>query len=304
MLGSDTVYQNILEQLTEGIYYVDTDRKITYWNKAAENITGYSKEEVIGRQCSENILRHLDENCHEMCKEACPLADAVTKCETKEKNIFLHHKDGHRVHVFTRVSPITDNKGRIMGAVELFSDISKNIHSELICELEQLKKEVYTDALTGTGNRKYAELTLNRRFDEWKKQNISFSLLFIDIDDFKTVNDTHGHNDGDKVLKMVANSIVGLLRSLDTVCRWGGEEFIVISPNTSLKVISAMAERIRGFIEKSWITTASGSEDVYTTVSIGSTTVRGDDTPVTVMTRADKAMYQSKINGKNRVTIL
>lgn len=303
MIISDKVYQNILEHLTEGVYYVDSDRRITYWNKAAEQITGYTRDEVVGRSCADNILRHIDENGVELCIGQCPLSDAVANGETHEQNIYLHHKEGHRVHVFTRVSPIYDDSNKVVGAVELFTDLSKNTHGELICELEKLKKEVYTDALTKIGNRKYAEIMLERKISDFKEQRIPFSIFFIDIDHFKSVNDTYGHDIGDKVLKMVANSIVSMLRSMDIICRWGGEEFVIISPNISGSSMESVAERVRQFIEKSWVTTENG-EDVYVTLSIGGTSVRQKDNELSVVKRADLAMYKSKLAGRNTVTII
>ncbi|XOB63954.1 diguanylate cyclase [Deferribacteres bacterium DY0037] len=301
MIVSENVYQNILEHLAEGIYYVDKDRNITYWNKAAENITGYTKKEVMGKSCATNLLRHIDEEGNELCTGNCPLQDAVDKAETKEKTIYLHHKNGHRVHVYTRVAPIVNDEGEIIGAVEMFSDLSKNTHGELICELEKLKEEVYTDTLTSIGNRKYAEITLTRRINEWLDVGIPFSVFFLDIDDFKTVNDTYGHDTGDKVLKMVGKSLTGTLRSMDVACRWGGEEFVIIAPNLTPASTRAVAERLRIFIEKSWIH-AEDNKEISITVSVGCTVCKGNDTPESVIKRADSAMYKSKQSGKNRVS--
>lgn len=303
MIVSEELYKSILENLSEGIYYVDRNRNITYWNKAAENITGYSKEEVMGKSCADNLLKHIDENGNDLCSSSCPLLDAVNMGETREKSIFLHHKDGHRVNIFTRVAPIKDDYGNIIGAVEIFNDLSKNTHGDLICELEKLKEEVYTDALTSIGNRKYAEITMERRLNEWKDVGIPFSVIFIDIDNFKKVNDTYGHDIGDKVLKMVAKTITGTLRSMDVACRWGGEEFVVISPNLTKQTTKQVAERLRQFVEKSWVHT-DDQEMISVTVSVGCTVITEQDTETSIIKRADKAMYASKLEGKNRVTIL
>lgn len=302
MTVTDKVYENILEQLNEGIYYVDTERKITYWNKAAETISGYTKEEVMGRSCADNLLRHIDESGNEMCKNDCPITGAILKGAGAEKNIYLHHKNGHRVKVFTRITPIRNNNGDVVGAVELFTDLTNDTHTELISELEKLKKEVYSDALTQIGNRKYGEITLERRFRDWQDYRIPFSIFFIDIDFFKKINDTYGHCTGDSVLKMVSKSITSLLRSMDVVCRWGGEEFIIISPNITGSAVTMVGERIRRFIEQSWVQSAS-DEMVYCTISIGAASVQNGDTPAAILKRADSAMYHSKQNGRNKLTI-
>lgn len=140
-----TIYKSIIDQLKESVYYVDTNRRIIYWNKAAEELTGYTSEEVLGKCCADNLLKHIDEDGNELCTTDCPLVNAIRENETKDKkNIYLHHKDGHRVHVSTRVSPIKDDYNKIVGAVELFDDMAMNPHCDLLYELEELKKKRYT----------------------------------------------------------------------------------------------------------------------------------------------------------------
>jgi len=298
---SDKIYQNILEQLNDGVYYVNTLKNITYWNKAAERISGYTKDDILGKCCADNLLRHVDDLGTELCKDGCPLDATLADGQTREKVVYLHHKNGHRVKVFTRVTPISDDDGSIIGAVELFNDVTKVNQSELIEELERLKKEAYSDALTGCGNRRFAELTVQRCLNEWKELKVPFSVFFIDIDGFKSFNDRLGHHTGDKILTMVGKSILASVRGLDVVCRWGGDEFVVISPNLSGEIVHSVGERIRSLIEHSWID--HDSRKLTITVSIGGATFNPDDTIESLFARADNAMYQSKSKGKNTFTV-
>jgi diguanylate cyclase (GGDEF)-like protein len=143
-------------------------------------------------------------------------------------------------------------------------------------------------------------MTLNTRIFEWYTHDIPFGVMFIDIDNFKNVNDTYGHKTGDDVLIMVANSISHSLRKMDVPTRWGGEEFVVILPGASIVVLKAAAERIRMLIEKSYLVLA---EDKLTvTVSIGAAMSIADDTVEEIVSRADKLMYLSKNRGRNQVT--
>jgi len=295
----NNTYSNIIEQLQEGIYYVDTNKKITLWNKAAEKISGFTKEEVMGKSCADNILRHVDKLGNELCISGCPLGQTLIDGVGRESNIYLHHKNGHRVPVSVRVSAVYDDKKNIVGAVELFSDTTNRL--DIIKELEKLKKEVFTDALTQIGNRKFAEHTLDQRLTEWEKYSIPFTVYFIDIDYFKNINDTYGHVTGDMVLKMVANSITGAMRPFDTVCRWGGEEFIVIVPNIEEKAIYEIGERIRMLISKSWF--FEGKDKISVTASLGCSTVEKGDDIENLISRADKAMYKSKQDGRDKLTI-
>jgi diguanylate cyclase (GGDEF)-like protein len=155
--------------------------------------------------------------------------------------------------------------------------------------------------LTQVGNRKFAEMNLERRLNEFREYDIQFGVLFIDIDNFKIFNDTFGHNVGDKVLIMVARTISNIMRPLDVVCRWGGEEFVVLIPSTNANALKDIAERTRVFIMRNWID--EYKDTLKVTVSIGGTMAHKDDTNETVIQRADELMYQSKMNGRNLVTM-
>jgi len=299
MAGMDKIfYEKLVENLFDGVYYVDLDNVITYWNRAAERITGYARDEVLGSRCSDNILRHIDAEGNELCLAGCPLRASRSDGMIHEADVFLHHKAGHRVPVTVRVSPIRDEGGAVMGAVEVFSDNSKRL--DVLQEIESLKKEAYTDQLTGVANRRFAEMRLHGWMEEFRVFGIPFGFLFMDIDRFKSFNDTYGHNAGDQVLQMVGRTISNLLRKLDVVARWGGEEFIVLVPNVDEDKLGRIAERIRVFIERSWLTV--NGKHLFVTVSIGCTMAAKNDSVDALVQRADSLMYKSKEGGRNRIT--
>lgn len=289
--------EKLLDSLFDGVYFVDINRKITYWNAAAERISGYSREDVTGSFCGDNLLRHVDTNGCELCVEGCPLLSSIKDGIPRESNIYLHHKQGHRVPVSARTSPVRDDKGVIVGAVEIFTDNSSAMN--ILNEFETLKHEVYRDSLTSIGNRKYGEMTLATNMFQWQQHDTPFGVLFMDVDHFKRFNDTHGHKTGDEVLKVVANSISNSLRKMDVVARWGGEEFVVFLPGATDVIVSAIAERIRMLIANSFI--MAEATKLQVTVSIGATMSRLGDTAESVMQRADELMYLSKQNGRNMV---
>ncbi|PKL35258.1 MAG: sensor domain-containing diguanylate cyclase [Spirochaetae bacterium HGW-Spirochaetae-1] len=291
-------YEKLVENLFDGVYYVDLDNVITYWNRAAERITGYAREEVLGSRCSDNILRHIDAEGNELCLAGCPLRASRSDGMIHEADVFLHHKAGHRVPVTVRVSPIRDEGGAVMGAVEVFSDNSKRL--DVLQEIESLKQEAYTDQLTGVANRRFAEMRLHGWMEEFRAFEVPFGFLFMDIDRFKSFNDTYGHNIGDQVLQMVGHTISNLLRKLDVVARWGGEEFIVLVPNVDEDKLGRIAERIRVFIERSWLTV--NGKHLFVTVSIGCTMAAKNDSVDVLVQRADSLMYKSKEGGRNRIT--
>ena len=99
-------YRELLDNLYEGVYYVDRQRRITFWNKAAETITGYSRREVLGHKCFQNLLKHVDDQGVSLCLSACPLAQTIQDGQPRSTSVYLHHKDGHRLPVAVRVAPL------------------------------------------------------------------------------------------------------------------------------------------------------------------------------------------------------
>ncbi len=159
-----------------------------------------------------------------------------------------------------------------------------------------------TDGLTGLHNRRYMETHLQILTARAKQDNRPISLLMIDIDFFKNINDAHGHDAGDRILKQFALGISRNIRGIDLACRYGGEEFVVIMPETDMAIASLVAERIRHYTET--FSFDVGSEiPVTMTTSIGVTSLARDtDTPETILKRADEALYRAKNDGRNRVS--
>ncbi|EKD39539.1 MAG: hypothetical protein ACD_75C00374G0007 [uncultured bacterium] len=291
-------YIRIIENLHDGLYFVDADRVITYWNKAAERITGFTAAEVIGRLCSDNILTHIDEEGRNLCEGLCPLAATIADDVDREVEIYLHHKNGHRVPVLIRVNTLKDNFGNIVGGIELFTDIS-NIQANKLRVVE-LEKLALLDNLTQLANRNYILRELQARFEEHKRLKVPFGLFMIDIDHFKKVNDTYGHDVGDIVLRFVAQTFVSNSRSFDFYGRWGGEEFIAIIRNLGAGDLIHLGNRLLVLIEHSYIVHDGFKLNV--TVSIGATAVQETDSIESIIKRADMLLYESKRMGRNRLT--
>jgi len=168
-------------------------------------------------------------------------------------------------------------------------------------QVDELEEMALFDSMTEIGNRRYAQMNLHARFNEKNRYGWEFGLLFIDIDHFKQFNDSHGHNVGDRVLKMIAKTLSSNIRPFDVACRWGGDEFIVILVHVDPDGLIATAEKLRALIEQSAF--SKNDEQIHVTVSIGASLMHDDDTPGTLIQRTDTLMYNSKKNGRNGVTI-
>ena len=292
-------YRGILDNVTDGVYFCDTERRVTYWNQAAERITGYSADHLRGSSCADGVLVHVDERGTSLCQNGCPLSATLADGVAREAQAYLHHRAGHRIPVLVRTSPMHGPKGEIVGVVETFSDNSALI--EALRRVDELSQETEMDALTEIGNRRSIEVKLQACVEECCQLGHTAGVLFVDIDHFKDVNDTHGHEAGDRVLKMVAQTLKHNLRSSDVVARWGGEEFLTLLYGADEEALSWTAEKLRVLVASSFL--EIGSAEVRVTISLGATLLRPDDTPQSVVARADSLLYESKTEGRNRYTL-
>ncbi|MHB8085224.1 MAG: sensor domain-containing diguanylate cyclase [Dehalococcoidia bacterium] len=293
------VYRELLDNLYDGVYFVDLNRIITFWNKSAERITGYSEDEVLGKGCCDNLLAHVDERGRCLCKSACPLLATMKDGRRREINTYFRHKDGHMLPALVKVSSIRNSRGAIIGGIQSFAD-----NSAIIAIRERaadLEKMTLIDPLTGVGNRRYADMSLQNKLSELKRYGWPFGVLFADLDDFKSVNDTFGHDAGDEVLKIVSRTMLNNLRSFDFIFRWGGEEFLIIVANVDELQLRTSAERLRIMVQNAGL--RLGSKTITITVSIGGTLVKSDDSEKRILTRIDDYMYQCKKAGRNRCLI-
>ncbi len=293
-------YKEIVDNLYDGVYFVNSERVIIYWNKGAERITGYQAAQTIGRACRDNLLNHVTASGMQLCNNHCPLAAVMQDGKPREAEVFLHHADGHRLPVLVRATALHDSTGKIIGAIESFSNNSKLVTARRrISEMSEIAR---TDKLTQIGNRAHLEGRLRVMLAESENMQNPTGLLFMDIDHFKIVNDTYGHNVGDKALHMVASTLRNALRATDAIGRWGGEEFVaVLRDILDDKMLFKTAEKVRTLIEASHLDL--NGQKLRVTVSLGATRAYSNDTPESIIRRADELMYRSKAAGRNRVTV-
>jgi diguanylate cyclase (GGDEF)-like protein len=200
--------------------------------------------------------------------------------------------------VNVRVAPMINERGKVIGGVEIFTEQTPaSVALDRLAELERL---AYLDPLTGLANRRYAEITLNARIDELQRYGWLFGVIFIDIDNFKKVNDEHGHEYGDEVLKMVAKTLQNSVRSFDVISRWGGEEYVAVIANVHGDELFATANRCRALVERSFMPSIPS---LRVTISVGAVLASENDTAESVVKRADELMYRSKRAGRNCVTM-
>ncbi len=290
--------QSFMENLWDAVYIVDRDKNIFYWSKSAEELTGYSSASVLGRKCGNDLLSHHCESAI-LCSVACPLQATLADGQIREAQVSLTRKDGVSIPVRVRTLPFLDDKGSIAGAVEVFRRLGGT--DEIAHLLQELNNLANVDPLTKAARRNYGEAVVERALASFAALAIPFGVLLIDLDDFKTVNDTFGHAAGDCALACISDLIRQNLRTSDLLVRWGGDEFLIVASGTSLGSLAGIGEKLCRLAAETRLTHAETT--FFVTISIGGTLPRQGDTVLSLVERADRQMYASKRLGKNRCTV-
>lgn len=264
------------------------NRKIIWCNKAMSTILGHPQSKLMG--ASTEMLFADESTFEEVGREAYPLKENIPY----RKQFEMKKADGNRIWVDVSGGLISYNATL---SLWLVNDISK------LKSLEQeLKNQVDYDFLTGLHTRAWfmsqAELELHRAI----RYNCPLSLLMIDIDFFKRINDTYGHQAGDLVIKGFADISRHVLREFDICGRLGGEEFAILLPETSKDKALQVAERLRSVIENAKIPLPSGDSVLSLTISIGASSLSSNEDSIDLLiSKADRALYEAKNTGRNRV---
>lgn len=282
--------------------------------RSAEQTQGNSKHLRI-LQLSDLLSRHLD-IAQIIDAFMAEIADDVNYCGYRFSCGDINATVEHGVIEGFNASYRLKIQNRVLGELTLFKLSSFN--SRELCELEDLLcsliypiknalmyqialKSAYRDPLTGLNNRLAMEMNLPREIDLAKRHSQAMAVLIMDLDGFKAINDGHGHDVGDQVLREVAEVISQVVRNTDLVFRYGGDEFVGGLAQTDIHGAIDVSERIRCSIGNLELSAFGVNGQVQ--VSIGITLVRHGDTFMSTFKRADKALYQAKLNGKNQIII-
>ncbi|MDP2870489.1 diguanylate cyclase [Methyloversatilis sp.] len=288
---STSRFRSVVDAAYDAIVTVDQQQRITLFNRAAEHLFGYEQAQMLGQPLEalipEQHREHHGDYVHQFARSP------VKSREMNERNrIYGQHQDGTRIPVEIAISKINVDGGVEFTAV--VRDITDRVHL-----MDVLQKQAASDALTGLPNRRDFAL----RAAELMKSTKPFSVLMLDVDHFKRVNDSHGHDIGDEVLRLLARVGAATVRHRDIFARLGGEEFVVALPDTDAAQALNMGERLRAvFEEQDFDHDWKSGQPVPFTVSIGvATRVDGETDLEALLKRADQALYRAKGAGRNRV---
>ncbi|MBF0552925.1 MAG: sensor domain-containing diguanylate cyclase [Nitrospirae bacterium] len=308
----DYFSKSILDSLSVGVVVLDLSYRVVVWNGFMSKHSGVGSEDVVGKDLFD-IFPYLSRNWLELKFQSLRILKSYSFISWKQRPYlfrFQHNRqitgDGGYMYQDCTFIPILDTDGRTALICMTIQDMteaaqSQKIMDEVVDANKALQLLTNYDALTSVYNRGYIEKHLEQEFNKSKRYGNVFSLIMFDLDHFKNVNDTYGHLAGDEVLKGVSKKVCGMLRNTDSLGRYGGEEFIIISTETNEADAVLLAERIRKAVGRMAIT--SGNYHINATISMGVAGFRTDlKDYLQMLHEADIALYNSKKQGRNRVT--
>ena len=290
MINAESL-RSLLESISDGSYMVDKNRNILFWNKAAELISGFGASEMVGRNCADNILHHIDERGVNLCREECPLLKSIADGMVRETQLYMHHKDGHRIPVIIRTIPYRDQRNELAGAIELFRKNVPSVGPDAE-KMKALAHMAYVDQLTELPNRQYAENKLRLVMEEMRRSGLSPGLTLIGVAGFKDINDQYGNTAGDKVLQMVAKTVSANTENTEIAVRWQGARFMIISLNTKKSLLMLLANKLKVMIEQ--FNLVINGESVAVRVAVGATVAATGDSVAVLLARAEDLLKQSE----------
>jgi len=294
--ASDSFHRQLLANMHDGVLFVDRGGNIIGWNRAMEKLSGISTTAALEHQWMPELIGMTDGSGKLLPREQCPLLSCLGDGVQRSLAFKIRGPHGRLLPVHVHVSPVSGMLPGIRGGLAIFHDASQqtSLEERLVVLHEQATK----DPLTGVDNRGQFDRLLVELTELAATGGPTFSLIICDIDRFKQVNDVYGHQAGDEALVSFAKLLQGHSRDNDLVGRYGGEEFVVLTPSCDNPTATRRAEAIRQALEKSPIEALEGKA---VTASFGVTEFQEGDTAETVLARADRALLRAKDTGRNQV---
>ncbi|MFZ2971645.1 sensor domain-containing diguanylate cyclase [Ferribacterium limneticum] len=313
---SEAYLAQIVDGSSVAMLVIDAGHRVTHWNRACESMTGTLARDVIGTSdqwkafyaskrpiMADMVLDDASEIAVDRLYHGRFRPSLLIPGGYEAEDFFPHFGDRGRWLFFT-AAPLRNAAGEVIGALETLQDVSERRRAEeALRESEERYRSLsQTDSLTGLYNSRYLRERLPGELERATRYGRPLSMLVIDCDNFKSINDCYGHLDGDKVLQSLAEVIRHCLRRSDSAYRYGGEEFVVLLPEADAMAAMTLAERLRGMFAAQE-TLATNGEIIRCTISIGVSRHLPTDNEISLIRRADEASYRAKERGKNCVVL-
>lgn len=295
-MSGSLFHEHLLDTMHDGVVFVDAGLRIMKWNRAIELLTGITAASVEQQLWDPAILQLRDEHFKLITPERCPVVQAIHDGTSSYKRILVSDGQCEKISIDACVSPVLGADGAICGATLLLQDASSRISLEE--RLKTLNEKASQDGLTGVANRAEFDRAHRRWVALHLERGLPYSLIICDLDLFKRINDTYGHQAGDEALIAFAALLRKYCRGGDMVARYGGEEFVMLCSDCDNAAAAGRAETIREAWSRQPHSMLNGK---CLTASFGVTELQAGDTGETMLRRADRALLQAKSEGRNTV---
>lgn len=299
LIPEELFQQKLLENMHDGVVFVDRGMQIVLWNHGAERLTGIAGASVFQKTWQPSLIGLRDDRGKPVPQADCPVAYAMHSGVQSLRRLAIAGRNSRGMAVDVHALPVTGGDGTMYGAAVLLHDASPEASLEQKCQ--SLHERATKDPLTQVANRAEFDRAHEVFVSAHLERRLPCSLIICDIDHFKQINDTYGHQAGDEALKSFAQLLKSYCRSGDLVARYGGEEFVMLCADCNNSTAAQRAEQMRVAIKELAVPALSGKRF---TVSFGVTEVQPGDTPETMLRRADRALFDAKQQGRNRVVQL
>ena len=293
-------FRSILDNLHVAVYVVDREGKILFWNDGAERITGYLRQDVIGRFHSDNFLGETDGEDNELSGNLAPTTAAMRDGKPTQALVSMRHKSGHRIPVQLWAFPVRNSEGVIIGAAESFEE------SIALAEWDRRQTKLATygciDEASGVLNHGVTQSHIDENIRIFEEHHVPFSILCMEMDHLDKVLARDGPGAIAVILRVVGQTLENTVRPTDYLGRWQSNQFLAILTECSATEITCASERLRRMVSGSKI--AWWGDRLPVTISVGGAAAKTDDIVDDMVLRAEQALQQSIVHGGNRTTVL
>ncbi|MCA9236025.1 MAG: diguanylate cyclase [Planctomycetales bacterium] len=288
--------QKLIDAMLDGVLFVDAQRRIFLWSKGAERLSGVSAGAALKRRFAPSLLDMCNTMGRRVADDNCPVARAMANNTQIRQRLQILGRSGQHVAINLHAIPVVGPDHEVIGATVLLQDAQPEASLEEKCDA--LYAEATQDLMTKVANRAEFDRMHIMFMEAHEQAGQPCSLIMADIDHFKNVNDTFGHQAGDEAIIMIAGLLKEMCRSGDMVARYGGEEFAVLCAHCSSADAARRADQIRRKLAETPLAFLGGK---HLTASFGVTQIQDDDSPEAMLRRADQALYTAKNQGRNQV---
>jgi len=292
------IYKSVLESLPIGVYLVDPQRRILAWNSGAEKLTGYLRQEVVGRRCAEGLLMHCDRRNALLCGGACPLDATMRDGIPRDIDVYLLHKDGQRVPVRVQALPLRDERGVVIGAAECF-DVRVILPGAVVTERGAAGLSI--DAVTDLPDRGALLAQLPGALRNFEESRLPFGVLSVAIDNLEGLLHKDGRHAVEAVMYATAQTLRANVGPNDMVGRWSADRFIAVLTGCTAPTLAKAAGMLRRLASSEAV--PWWGDRLAVSISMGGTIVRAGDTPQSLVERAEEALDAGRAGAGDCVVV-